>query len=323
MKYSIVIPVYNSQDILSELLLRLKSVMEEMAAQNQYQIILVNDFSRDATWEQVLRIAATQPSIIALNLGKNYGEDNARMAGFNHAEGDIIITMDDDLQHNPSDIPALIAQMDSQHADICFGRFPVKHQALWKNLGSGFNDLMARILLKKPPSLYLSTFIIFKKWVRDEIIKYSGPFPYVQGLLLSVSSRITQLEVTHHPRLRGNGNYNLIKSLHLWLKVATGFSIFPLRLATYLGFITASFSLIYGLYILVEYLFFHQDIKGWASLFTLIIFFGSIQLILFGIIGEFLGRIYLNINRKPQYTLSDLLHSKDMEYLPPSNREQS
>ncbi|MBP7460481.1 MAG: glycosyltransferase [Candidatus Delongbacteria bacterium] len=321
MKYSIVIPVYNSQDILSDLLSRLEAVMKVMAAQDQYQIILVNDFSRDATWERVLKIVATRPNIIALNLGKNYGEDNARMAGFNQAEGDIIITMDDDLQHNPSDIPALIAHMESQRADICFGRFPVKNQAVWKNLGSRFNDLMARILLKKPPSLYLSTFIVFKKWVRDEIIKYSGPFPYVQGLLLSVSSRITQLDVTHHPRLRGRGNYSLIKSLRLWLKVATGFSIFPLRLASYLGFITASFSLIYGLYILVEYLFFHRDIKGWASLFTIIIFFGSIQLILFGIIGEFLGRIYLNINRKPQYTLSDCLYSRNLEHHPPFMRE--
>lgn len=309
MKYSIIIPVYNSQAILPDLILKLEQTILTIAEPNDYQIILINDNSWDNSWDVIQKLSTNHLNITGLNLSKNYGEDNCRMAGFNYAEGEIIITMDDDLQHHPQDIPALIHQLNLNNADICFGRFPIKKQVLWKNFGSCFNNLMAKILLKKPKTLYLSTFIIFKGWVKNEIIKYTGPFPYVQGLLLNITSKITQLDINHHDRPEGKGNYNLIKSLRLWLKVATGFSITPLRISSYLGFFTAATSMLYGIYILTNYLFFQKDVRGWTSLFTAILFLGGIQLIMIGILGEYIGRIHLTTNRKSQFNIHEIIHS--------------
>jgi len=299
---SVVIPVYRSEEGLPRLLQRLSETLPRHF--RSFEAILVVDGSPDQSFEVLRDLAPTYPFLQALELRKNVGQDNAIMAGLARARGELIAIMDDDLQHDPDDIPAL-ADKVREGWDACFAQFRIRKHAWWKNLGSRFNGRIASILLGKPGDLYLSPFKVLSRGLVREIITYRGPYPYVDGLIVLNSSRLTQIPVEHHPRATGQGNYNMRRSLRVWLKLATGFSIYPLRAISFLGFLSSLLSMIGGMWILVQHITIGYRVEGWTSLMVTGTFLGGIQLVCLGMIGEYVGRAYLLAAGHPIYSIRD------------------
>lgn len=303
-KISIVVPVYKSQDCIEALVNR----VEECLSEFEFELILVNDGSPDKSWVKIKKAGESRKWLKGINLRKNAGQDNAIMAGFSKANGEYIIVMDDDLQHDPDDIPKLVQELENTDTDICFAKFKKKYHKFWKNLGSWFNGKMAEIIIDKPPHIYLSPFKVIRKEIIDEIIRYTGPFPYVDGILFSITQNVSQIEVEHHERHKGTSNYNLAKSMSVWLKLMTCFSVFPLRIATYLGILSSISGFLLALYYLVEYFVIHNTVEGWTSLVIITLVLSGIILLALGAIGEYVGRSYIQLYRKPQYSIRELIN---------------
>lgn len=299
---SIVIPVYNSEKCLDEL----NQQITEKLGNADYELILVNDKSKDNSWEKIVSLARVNNKIKGISLKKNSGQDNAIMAGLGQANGDYIVIMDDDLQHSPSDIGKLHDKCKEGY-DICYGLFPDKKQSIWKNTGSRLNDYLAELFLKKPRGLYLSPFKIIRASLVKEIKEYKGPFPYIDGIVLSLTSNITQIELVHQKRYDGKGNYNLLKSLSVFLKHITGYSLYPLRFATIMGVMAAGLSFLLGAVFVIDYLTNASRVEGWITLVLLIVFFNGLILMCVGLIGEYIGRIYLTMTSKRQYVVDKIV----------------
>ena len=305
---SVVIPVYNSEDCLDELTRRLFDVLDNLG--KDYEIVLVNDCSRDNSWVKIAKLCGTNNRIKGISLKKNFGQDNAIMAGLNYSTGKSLIIMDDDLQHDPEDMPSLLSRLEKGY-DVCYANFSFKKQSWFKNFGSWFNDKVASIVIKKPKRIYLSPYKAIKRKVVDEMVKYNGPYPYIDGLIFRTTQNITQVNIKHHNRHAGKGNYNLSNSINVWLKLATNFSVFPLRISTYLGFIASGIGFILSFIFIIEKLLSNKSPAGWVTLVVIILFMGGIQLVAIGIIGEYVGRSFLHINKDPQFTVDKIIGVSD------------
>lgn len=307
MDISIVVPVYNSEKCLEEL----GQQIERHMADYKYELILVNDKSPDDSWSRIVALAARNKSIKGLSLKKNSGQDNAIMAGLGQATGEYVVIMDDDLQHSPGDIIKLWNKCREGY-DVCYGHFVDKKQSLWKNAGSRLNGYLAEVFLKKPGDLYLSPFKIMRRTLVKEIREYKGPFPYVDGIVLSLTSNISQVELVHGKRFDGKGNYNLFRSVSVFLRHVTGYSLYPLRVATILGIFAAGLSFLLGMYFLIDYLTNDRHVEGWITLVLLIVFFNGLILMCVGLIGEYIGRIYLTLTYKRQYVIDKQIIGKEL-----------
>tara|TARA_R110002111_G_scaffold259645_1_gene329867 strand:- start:3599 stop:4516 length:918 start_codon:yes stop_codon:yes gene_type:complete len=299
---SIVIPVFNSEDILKEL----SKQIDEALINISYELILINDCSKDNSWNVISTLQKTNKHIVGINLRKNSGQDNAIMAGLNYSLGNYVVIMDDDLQHSPIDIIPLVNQC-KKGFDVCYANFNKKKQKWWKNIGSWINGKIAEILINKPSHIYLSPFQVINKEIVKEVIKYQGPYPYVQGLILRTTNNLTQINIKHHKRLSGKGNFNFIKSMIVFVKLMTSFSVIPLRIATVIGFITALLGFAMIPYYLAMYFFNDEIIEGWTSLMIIILMLGGILLVSVGMLGEYIGRMFLDTNRKPQFVIKSIL----------------
>ena len=297
---SVVVPVYNSAGCLKELTRRVHKTL-----QKDYELILVNDQSLDNSWDVIHKLVREYDTVIGINLRKNSGQDNALMAGLRQSNGDYVVIMDDDLQHAPEDIIKLYEQCQKGF-DICFANFEVKKQRLWKNIGSWINGKIAEVSIDKSKHLYLSPFKIMRKEIVTAICAYDGPFPYIDGLIMTVTNNFTQVAVKHHQRFSGESTYSLQKSLTVWGKHITGFSILPLRIASIVGVFAAFSGLCLGLYY-IAYYFLYGTVLGWTTLTCLVLFIGGLILISLGVIGEYVGRIYLKLNNRPQYVIKDII----------------
>lgn len=307
---SVVVPVYRSAPILPKLVEAVQRAMSGACLAGHYEIILVNDASPDDSWLVIQSLSYNSAAIRGICLRKNAGQHNATMAGIRHARGQSVVVMDDDLQHPPEAIPRLLAELDRGY-DVCYTRYIDRKHALWKRLGSRFNDWVATRLLKKPEGLYLSSFKAMRADVAREIVKYDGPYAYVDGLILDVTRMLSTIDVEHGERYAGEGNYNLLRSISLWLKMATSFSVLPLRLVTFGGFLLAGVSGAALVAVVITKLMSPQIAAGWTSLLATVLFVGGTQLIGMGIIGEYLGRAYLRLNGKPQYVIRETTASFD------------
>ncbi len=303
---SIVIPVYNSEDCVIELNRQINDALKGY----NYEIILVNDQSPDRSWERIQEVAKKDKNVIAVNLRKNAGQDNAIIAGFSLVSGNYVVVMDDDLQHSPYDIPQLYEEIIKGY-DVCYANFARKKQSWWKNFGSWLNGKIAETVIMKPRDIYLSPFKIIRRGVVDEIVKYRGTFPYIDGLIFQVSGNISQIPVEHHERYEGKSNYSLVKSILVFMKLVTGFSVKPLRLSSFVGMITAIIGFIYGLYNVVDYFITDHIVEGWTTITVLILFLGGLILMSLGMIGEYIGRTYLILNGKPQYSIKEIINGTD------------
>jgi glycosyltransferase involved in cell wall biosynthesis len=303
MKISIVIPVFNSQDCLFPLH---EAVLNAFKNFDSYELIFVNDKSRDKSWEMVTELCAINPHVKGISLRRNFGQDNAILAGMRLAKGEYVVVMDDDLQHDPADILKLYEEC-SKGFDACYARFSEKKQKVWKNIGSWLNGKFSEKLLDKPRELYLSPFKIIKKEVVDELIQFKSSYSYIDATLLTLTSNISQIAVPHHARIHGKGNYNFLKSLLVFVNHMTSYSVYPLRMLTVAGFTTAMLSfIIAGVYI-IQYLYSDKRVEGWISIILLIIFFGGLILMSIGLIGEYIGRIFLSVNNKAQYSIEKVI----------------
>ncbi|GHN00251.1 glycosyl transferase [Cytophagales bacterium WSM2-2] len=302
---SIVVPVYNSENCIDELAAQVSDALRGFC----YELILVNDKSRDGSWLKILSLTEKSENILGVSLKKNSGQDSAILAGLNQSNGKFIVIMDDDLQQSPSDIPKLYEEC-KKGFDVCYGTFKQNH-SWWKNLGSNLNGYLAELFLKKPSDLYLSPFKIIKADLVKDILKYQGPFPYVDGIILSLTSSIGQVEIVHHERFRGKGNYDLFKSISVFLKHITGYSLYPLRLVTICGIVASSLSVALGLFFIYDYLANQSHVEGWITLVLLIVFFNGLILMCLGLIGEYVGRIYLTVSTKRPYIIDQIISKKD------------
>jgi len=290
---SFVIPVYRSEDILPTLASNISKTMKRMKV--KYELIFVCDASPDRSWVTIKKLSKQFPQIKGLLLRTNVGQHNALMAGFSKARGDIIVTMDDDLQHSPEDSVLLINKIKDGY-DVSYGKFKKRNHSGWKVFGSFFNNLIASFLLKKPFNLYFSPFRAFTSEIKDEILAYRGPFVYVDGLIFSCTKNIASVEINHFERHSGSSSYDLKKSISLYLKMATSFSIFPLRLSSFLGFIFSITGFMLALYFLFQKLLYNNTPQGWTSLIVIVLILAGAQMILLGVIGEYVGRIFLTLN---------------------------
>jgi polyisoprenyl-phosphate glycosyltransferase len=301
---SIVIPVYRSRDCLVPLVEALTGVLSAALSSGSYEIILVNDDSPDDSWTEIRRLANAYSSVKGVSLSRNFGQHNATMAGLREACGRFVVVMDDDLQHPPAAIPEILASLRSG-ADVCYTVYRERKHALWKKIGSWVNDAAATVLLGKPRGLYLSSFKGLTRIVVDAVTTYDGPFTYLDGLILDVTRKIDVVTVEHGHRFAGEGNYGLVKSVSLWLKMATSFSILPLRLASLAGMLLGIAAAAVAGYIVVGSLVNGTTYPGWASIMVAVLVVGCMQLLGIGLIGEYMGRAYLRMNNKPQFVVRE------------------
>src|SRR5216683_1849039 len=307
---SIVIPVYNGAGSIPELV----GALEELSIGGGHEVILVNDASPDNSLEvcKALIDKARVP-ITLVNLARNYGEHNAVMAGLRHTRGAHIITMDDDLQNPPEEVQRLLAFAQETGREVIYTYYDDKKHSFWRNLGSSFTNRVADFVLEKPKGLYLSSFRCISAFVVREITRYEGPFPYIDGLILQVTHDIDRLLVRHLPRANGQSNYTLRRLLRLWMSMFVNFSVMPLRVSTITGFVLSALGAVAGTMVVAEALF-SRPPAGWASLMAAVLLLSGVQLLILGIVGEYLGRLYLTVNGKPQSVIKEVRRSQS----PPS-----
>ena len=235
MKLSIVIPVYNSSKIIDELVARILNSIKNLNLYNSFELILVNDFSSDKSWERILYFAKEYPFIKGFNLDDNYGQHNAIMAGLNNAQGDFIITMDDDLQHSPEFFPKILDKLIKY--DVCYTNYKNRKHSFWKKIVSIINNIVSSFLLDKPIKIYMSSFRGINKKIVKEIINYKGPNVYLDGLIIISTKNIGMIEVDHFARRIGESNYTLKKLFLLWSNMVLNFSFLPFRPVSIFGLI--------------------------------------------------------------------------------------
>lgn len=298
---SIVIPVYNGARTIGALI----DALAGLKIPGGHEVVLVNDGSPDDS-EAVCRklVERSDIPITFANLSRNFGEHNAVMAGLSFARGDYVITMDDDLQNPPEEVARLVAYTKEQKLDVVYTRYRTKQHALWRNLGSRFANWAANLVLEKPKELYLSSFRCISAFVVEHVLRYQGPYPYVDGLILQVTRNVGSLEVMHLPRAEGRSNYTLRRLVRLWLNMFVNFSVIPLRASALIGFFTSILGIIWAVETVLEALT-GRPPEGWASLMVAVLLLSGLQLMLLGIVGEYLGRVFLTANRKPQYIVRD------------------
>ncbi len=293
---SIVVPVYRGAATVGLLVEALSSLRPA----GGLEIVLVNDGSPDNSGDvcRALLATATVP-ITYLEHARNFGEHNAVMTGLRHARGDYVITMDDDLQNPPEEVVKLYDHARLGNHDVVYTYYAEKKHEAWRNIGSRFANWVADTLLDKPKGLYLSSFRCMSKLVVREVTKYAGPYPYVDGLIMQVTQRISTLPVLHLARAEGRSNYTLRRLVRLWLNLATSFSVLPLRLAIYAGAALGVLGLIAALYVVWEGLSGGTP-SGWASSMTTTLLVAGVQFLILGVLGEYVGRAFLSANGKPQ-----------------------
>jgi undecaprenyl-phosphate 4-deoxy-4-formamido-L-arabinose transferase len=301
-----VIPVFNSAETIPDLI----RAIEALHVPGGLELILVNDCSSDQT-ESVCRNLLPQAliPITLVNLSRNYGEHSAVLTGLRLARGEWVITMDDDLQNPPEEVIRLYEFAKNGSHDVVYTYYETKKHAFWRNWGSRFTNWVADRLLEKPRGLYLSSFRCMTRFVAEQAARYTGPFVYVDGLILHITQNIGRLQVRHLPRAKGQSGYNLRRLVRLWLNMFVNFSIMPLRVATICGAFLglAGFLGVAGVFI--EYFFFAQTPSGWGSLMSALLLFSGVQLLMLGVAGEYLGRVYLTVNQRPQATIREITYS--------------
>lgn len=301
---SIVIPVYNGAGSIE----RLVHELSRLHMPDGVELVLVNDGSADDSWKVIQRLCAAAPMpIVAIDLARNFGEHNAVMAGYAAASGAYIINIDDDFQNPPSEVVKLYEHAKGNpELDVVYTRYEEKHHSLFRNLGSRFNDVMARFMIDKPKGLYLSSFRCINRFLRDRVVQYTGPYPYIDGLILENTRRIGRLTVQHAPRTEGKSGYTLRKLIRHWLMMFVNFSVMPLRISSFIGAMFSVVGFVMAMVAVYER-FFKDTPQGWASIVSVVLVFAGIQLLTLGLIGEYLGRLYLMQRGKPQYAVRTTL----------------
>jgi len=298
---SLVIPVYNGAGTIGPLVDQIVSVF----GSSPFEVVLVNDGSEDESETVCTELANRYPqTVVFVHLSRNFGEHNAVLAGFMQSRGNYIAVLDDDGQNPPEEVKRMLEDLKRKNYDVIYGHYIEKKHSAFRNLGSWFNDRIATIMLHKPKDLYLSSFKVMNRFVVNEIVKYRGPYPYTDGLIYRVTRNIGQIPVEHRVSARGRSRYTLRRLVRLWLNMFLNFSIKPLRLSIYVGLITSCLSVVALVAILVDRLWITPNVTlGIPTVLGTIVLLAGIQLMILGLVGEYLGRLYLDQTGTPQYVV--------------------
>lgn len=305
---SFVIPCYRSEKTITKVIEEINTVVSEKKDYD-YEIICVNDFSPDNVYEVLLDLAQKNSKIKIVNLAKNSGKHSAVLAGYKFVQGEYVVNIDDDFQCPVYELWRLLEPLEQDSCDVATAGYLKKKQAFWKNLGSDINLIMSSIMLNKPINLRFENFIILKRFIVDEIIKYANPYPYLEGLILRVTRRIAVVNMEERERADNNkSGFTFGKSLALWLNGFTAFSVKPLQISTVLGFLSSGFGFLLGIFMIFQKLL-HPDVPaGYTSLIAIQLFTTGVIMMILGLIGEYVGRIYICINNSPQYVIKETIN---------------
>lgn len=306
MKISFVIPCYRSEKMIGKVIEEIRETMAKMP-QYTYEVVLINDCSPDNTFEAIKELAAKYSFIKGINLARNFGQHAALMAGFRHVTGDVVVCLDDDGQTPADEVGKLLAKIE-EGQDVVYAKYEHKQHSTFRNLGSKVNEIMTRFMLGKPKELYISSYFAARRFVIEDVIRYENSYPYVIGLVLRVTKRITNVTVNHREREEGTSGYTIKKLLGLWFNGFTAFSVKPLRIATVMGGCSAFVGFAYGLYTVLKKLIVPDVPIGFSALMSAIVIFGGMIMLMLGLIGEYIGRIYISLNSAPQYVIRDVVN---------------
>ena len=312
MLYSVIIPCYKSSHTIRQVVELTIDELQKLG-KTPFEFVLVDDASPDEgqTLDELHRLAGDHDSVRIVELAKNAGQHNAVMAGLNECRGDVIICMDDDLQTPPSQLPALFEGFDRGY-DIAYGYYPEKKHSAFRNFGSWVNYMSVRILINKPKELKTSSFWIIRRFVRDYVIQYRSSFTHLQGLFLRTTKNIISVPIQHFDRAYGQSGYTMKKLVSLWSNIM-GYSIVPLRMARNVGFFFSLIGFLGAIAIVLKKLLAPTSAVGWFSMMAAIFFFSGLIMMFLGIIGEYLGRMYLAQGNNPQYVVRRIYTGNDTE----------
>ncbi|MBQ8247855.1 MAG: glycosyltransferase family 2 protein [Lachnospiraceae bacterium] len=304
---SFVIPCYRSEKTLPAVI---EEINQTMNAINEYgyEVILVNDSSPDGTIQTIRKLCEKYSFITGIDLAKNFGQHAALMAGMRQAKGDIVVCLDDDGQTPADEVGKLLSKLEEGY-DVVYASYGKKKHSLFRNFGSKVNELMTRVMLGKPKELQVSSYFAVKRFIVDDMMRYEHSYAYVIGLVLRATKNIANVEVNHRSRTEGTSGYTLKKLLSLWFNGFTAFSIKPLRVATVIGTMCACGGFLYGVYTIVKRLILPDIQAGFSALMSMLVFMGGMIMLMLGLIGEYIGRIYISMNHSPQYVIREVIEN--------------
>ena len=305
-KVSFVIPCYRSEHTLPGVVAEIEDTMRTLE-QYQYDILLINDCSPDHTFEVIRKLCQEDSHIKGIDFARNFGQHSALMAGLRYSDGDYVVCLDDDGQTPADEAGKLLAALEEGY-DAVYAKYDHKQHSKFRNLGSSVNEHMTRIMLEKPAELYISSYFAVKRFVVEDMVRYENSYPYVIGLVLRATKNIANVSVKHREREVGVSGYTLRKLVELWFNGFTAFSVKPLRVATVLGSVSAGAGFLYGIYTIVKRLLIPDVPVGFSSLMSALVFFGGMIMLMLGLIGEYIGRIYISLNNSPQYVIREKLN---------------
>jgi len=302
-KISFVIPCYRSEKTIRAVVDEITDTMSGLP-EYSYEIILVNDASPDNVWQCIETMSQEDNRILGVNLAKNFGQHAALMAGYNYVSGDIIVSLDDDGQTPANEAPLLIEKINEGY-DVVYAAYKRNMESLFRRFGSKVNAKMAEYMIGKPRNIAIQSYFAARRFVIEEVIKYENSYPYIFGLVFRTTQNIANVEVIHRNRTVGTSGYTFGKLVGLWMNGFTAFSVRPLRMATLLGIACSIFGFLAGLYFVIRKFIDPSVPLGYSSLISAIILLGGLNLLMLGLVGEYIGRIYICINRSPQFVVKE------------------
>ncbi|WP_294985009.1 glycosyltransferase family 2 protein [uncultured Fibrobacter sp.] len=303
MKLSFVIPCYRSENTIETVV---QEICDTVATRSgiDYEIVLVNDCSPDGVWLVIKRLAANDNHIKGICLAKNFGQHCALMAGYGQATGDYVISLDDDGQTPASESFKLVDKLE-EGFDVVYGYYEHSAQHLFRRFGTWVNKKMAEAIIGQPKTLRTTSFFIMRKFIVEEIVRYPHPFAYISGLVFRATKNLGNVEVQHRRRIEGESGYTIAGLIGLWINGFTAFSVKPLRAATFIGLLCALVGFVAGLYVVYQKFLNPEIPVGYTSMLATLLFVGGMIMLLLGLIGEYVGRIYISINQSPQYVVRE------------------
>ena len=308
-KVSFVIPCYRSALTIGNVVKEIQDTMNILNAYT-YEIILVNDCSPDDTFDVIEKLCEEYSNICGVNLARNFGQHAALMAGFHQVTGDILVCLDDDGQTPADEVGKLLTEIENGQ-DVVYASYANKKHSMFRNFGSCVNEKMLQFLLGKPKELFVSSYFAARRFIVDEMLKYENAYPYVIGLVLRTTKRISNVPVQHREREIGASGYTLGKLLSLWFNGFTAFSTKPLQIATISGCTLAVGGFLYALYTIIKKFVNPAVPLGFSSMMSAILVIGGMIMIMLGLIGEYIGRMYICMNSAPQFVVRDLIPAKE------------
>ncbi len=303
---SFVIPLYHSAETIGSVVREI----EGLAIEGGHEIVLVHDGSGEDT-SRVCRELVKQAKvpITLIEHARNYGEHNAVLSGWRQARGAHVVNLDDDGQNPPAEAVRLWRHAKEAGLDVVFGHYEEKQHSAWRNFGSWFTNRMTDWALDKPPGFYLSSFRCVSAFVARQVVSYAGPYPYIDGLLLQVTQRIGSIEVRHEARRAGASTYTLRRLLRLWLSAWINFSVLPLRVATVMGLVIAAAGVAAFGWLIWLWLKDTGPEYGFGWLMASLLIFSGTQLVMLGLIGEYVGRMFIAVNQRPQSVVREVIRT--------------